>query len=138
MKSGTVGLALAALHSLGQYGARTKDTKGCYILAENPVSRVYRPKRERPPEKYLSLDELRALLATPTTVSERLAMDMIVDTACRASEQRWVNRALHAAIDITHRLQAAGIALVSYERIISTIRLAAGARVSGSRTGSRG
>lgn len=86
LKSSSVNTKLAALHSLGEYGVKSKDAKGRYILAENPLTRVYRPKRERPAEKYLSKDELKALLSEPCPAPVRLAVDLIVDTALRASE----------------------------------------------------
>lgn len=85
-KASSVNVKLAALKSLGDYGVKTKDQKGRYILAENPLSRVYRPKRERPAEKYLGKAELQALLSEPCPAPVRLAIDLIVDTALRASE----------------------------------------------------
>src|SRR5690348_12176501 len=75
-KSSSVNTKLAALHSLGEYGVKGKDAKGRYILAENPLVRVYRPKREKPAEKYLGKDELRALLAEPAPAPVRLAVDL--------------------------------------------------------------
>ena len=86
LRASTVNVAMAALHSMGVYGTRSRDGRGRYILAENPVARVYRPKRQRPAEKYLGLTELRALLAVQLPAPERLAIDLIVDTALRASE----------------------------------------------------
>lgn len=90
-KASSVNVKLAALKSLGDYGVKTKDARGKYLLAENPLVRVYRPKRQRPPEKYLSRDELRLLLAAPCHAAVRLAVDAIVDTACRASELAHAN-----------------------------------------------
>jgi site-specific recombinase XerD len=86
LKASTINLRLAALHSLGQFGVKTKDARGKYILEENPLTRVYRPKRQRPKEKYLSLAEVRALLAAPCSAPERLVIDLLVDTGLRASE----------------------------------------------------
>lgn len=85
-KASSVNVKLAGLHSLGEYGVKTKDAKGRYLLTENPMVRVYRPKRERPPEKYLSRQEILALLAEPCPAPVRLVVDLLVDTALRASE----------------------------------------------------
>jgi len=90
-KASSVNVKLAALHSLGEYGVKTKDAKGRYLLAENPLLRVYRPKRQRPPEKYLSRDEIMALLAEPCPAPVKLVVDMLVDTALRASELATAN-----------------------------------------------
>lgn len=81
-KASSVNVKLAALHSLGEYGKKTKDTRGKYHLAENPLDRVFRPKRQKPPEKYLYAAELRQLLAAPHPV----ALELLVDTALRVSE----------------------------------------------------
>lgn len=85
-KASSINVKLAALHSLGEYGVKTKDTRGRYLMAENPLLRVYRPKRERPAEKYLGKAEILALLAEPCPAPVRLAVDLLVDTALRASE----------------------------------------------------
>lgn len=85
-KASSINVKLAALHSLGEYGVKTKDSKGRYILAENPLTRVYRPKRERPQEKYLGKAEIQALLSEPCPAPVKLVVDLLVDTALRASE----------------------------------------------------
>jgi len=85
LKASSTGTMLAALTSLGQYGVKAKHD-GRYILAENPMMRVHRPKRHRPREKYLSRDELLAFLSVKAAAPERLAVDLLVDTALRASE----------------------------------------------------
>ena len=86
LKATSISTALAALASLGDFGVKTKDAKGRYYLAENPLTRVYRPKRQRPREKYLSREELRSLIAVEAPAVERLAVSMLIDTALRASE----------------------------------------------------
>jgi site-specific recombinase XerD len=85
-KASSINVKLAGLHSLGQYGMRTKDARGKYHLAENPLDRVFRPKRQKPAEKYLYLAELKQLMEAPCPAHERLALDLLVDTALRVSE----------------------------------------------------
>ena len=81
-KASSVNNKLSALHSLGEYGKKSKDGRGKYYLAENPLDRVFRPKRQKPAEKYLYAAELRQLMAAPHPV----ALELLVDTALRASE----------------------------------------------------
>jgi integrase/recombinase XerC len=90
-KASSINVKLAALHSLGQFGVKTKDARGRYILAENPLDRVTRPKKQRPAEKYLSLEEVRTLLTSPCPAPVRLVVDLLVDTQCRASELATAN-----------------------------------------------
>src|SRR5262249_46963086 len=85
-KGSAINHKLAVLASLAKWGMTQKDTRGKYFLAENPVSRVERPKRVKPPEKFLTLQELRALLTVEAKPYERLALDMFIDTALRVSE----------------------------------------------------
>jgi len=85
-KASSVNLRLSALQSLGEYGMKTKDSRGKYHLAENPLGRVFRPKREKPVEKYLYAAELKQLLAVPCSAGERVALDLLIDTALRVSE----------------------------------------------------
>ena len=82
----SVNLKLSALRSLGEYGIKTKDSKGRYILAENPLTRVYRPKRTKPPAKYLYADELARLHRVQAPAPQRLALWLLIDTALRVSE----------------------------------------------------
>jgi integrase/recombinase XerC len=86
-KASSVNIKLAALHSLGAFGVKTKDASGKkYLLQENPLDRVYRPKRQKPAEKYLYLQELKALLALPKPAAAQLALELTADTGLRASE----------------------------------------------------
>ena len=85
-KASSVNVKLAALHSLGEYGKKTKDARGKYHLAENPLDRVFRPKRVKPAEKYLGKVELQQLLAVECPAPARVALELLVDTALRASE----------------------------------------------------
>jgi integrase len=55
-------------------------------LKASSTGTVHRPKRHRPREKYLSRDELLAFLSVKAAATERLAVDLLVDTALRASE----------------------------------------------------
>src|SRR5690242_1985783 len=71
-KPSSVNTKLSALKSLGDYGTRTKHPRyqqspdigrkrSPYILEENPVTRVERPARQRPAERFLYRDEIRKL-----------------------------------------------------------------------------
>lgn len=87
-KASSANVKLAALHSLGEYGKKSRDSKGHYILAENPLDRVVRPKRQRPVEKYLYKVEMQQLLASAveSPAPVRVALELLVDTALRVSE----------------------------------------------------
>ena len=85
LKASSIHVKLAALQSLGEYGKKTKAGKG-YILDENPLDRVFRPKRQKPPEKYLYAAELKQLLAVEAPSHQRLVVELLVDTALRANE----------------------------------------------------
>lgn len=91
LKASSINVKLAALKSLGDFGVKTKDGRGKYILDENPLMRVYRPKRQPRRERYLTRDELRQLLAAPCSPDARLTLDVLVDTALRASELAGAN-----------------------------------------------
>jgi site-specific recombinase XerD len=87
LKASSITVRLAALSSLGTFGTRTKDRhSGRYHLAENPLTRVYRPKRQRPVERYLYPAEIKALLAVEADAASKLVVEMLVDTSLRASE----------------------------------------------------
>ena len=81
-----LGQKVSALSSLGTFGTRTKDAEGRYDLVENPVSRVYRPKRQKPAERYLYAHEIKQLLAVQADAPSRLVLELLIDTALRASE----------------------------------------------------
>lgn len=84
-KPSSVNTKLAALSSLARYGMRTKlPGRGKYILNENPIERVERPKRQRPREKYLYRDEIRAIFEAATPY-ERLALTLMFETNLRVS-----------------------------------------------------
>lgn len=85
-KASSVNVKLAALHSLANYARKVKDDRGRWIMDENPLDRVFRPKRVRAAEKYLTVPELRRLLAVGCEPEERLALRMLVDTGLRVSE----------------------------------------------------
>ena len=56
------------------------------MLDTNPVMRIKRPRNNRPRIKFLSVDELRSLLAVDCKPNERLALELIVDQPLRATE----------------------------------------------------
>jgi site-specific recombinase XerD len=86
LRGSSIHVKLAALHSLGVYGVKTRGRHNKYLLAENPLDRIYRPKRQRPAEKYLYLHEVRQILAAPSTPAVSLALRLLLDTGCRVSE----------------------------------------------------
>jgi site-specific recombinase XerC len=110
LKASTIATMLAALQSMGTYGVKTKAS-GRYILDANPLDRVYRPKRIRPAEKYLGKDELLTLLAVPCEPAERLVLELLVDTAIRATE---------LATTTAGQVRADG------ERVVLTVRVKGG------------
>jgi site-specific recombinase XerD len=57
-----------------------------YLLDENPVARIERPKATPVKEKWLTLDELHAILAVDGAPSDKLALACVVDQPLRASE----------------------------------------------------
>lgn len=85
LKASSIGVKLAGLSSLGRYGTRVKDGRGRYVLAENPVARVERPKPSAPPERYLYPNEIRAILDVEAPANERLALRFLFETQLRAS-----------------------------------------------------
>jgi site-specific recombinase XerD len=86
LKASSINTCLAALASLGEYGMKTQNADGKYHLAENPLARVYRPKRQKPAERHLYREEILALLKVDAHPVERLLLLMVVDTSLRASE----------------------------------------------------
>jgi site-specific recombinase XerD len=84
-RSGTsIGGKLSALSSLAKFGMR-QEVKGGYALAENPVDRVERPKRVKPPERWLYRDEILALLNVEAEPNEKLALAFLLHTQLRAT-----------------------------------------------------
>jgi len=86
IKRSSVGMKLAALASLGRWAKTRKDERGKYVLDENPIERIERPKKSRPAPKFLTADELRAILAVECRPCERLALRALVETQARVSE----------------------------------------------------
>jgi site-specific recombinase XerD len=83
----TVRHHLASLSALAKYAMTVRSPRGRgYVLDSNPVDRVERPKAVPPREKWLTMDELRALLAVPAGAHEALALACVVDQPLRASE----------------------------------------------------
>jgi site-specific recombinase XerD len=84
-KASSVNTKLAALASLARYGMRSKQRgKDKYILTENPIERVERPKAKKPREKYLYRDEIRAMFSVATAY-ERLTLTLLFETNLRVS-----------------------------------------------------
>ena len=91
LKASSINVKLAGLHSLGEYGVKSKGQNGKYLLAENPLDRVFRPKRQKPKEKYLYKVEVLQLLRASRPATLQIAIEMVVDTALRASELTTAN-----------------------------------------------
>lgn len=90
---------LAALSSLGKW-AMSVERPAKDRLSENPVLRVTRPKRGKPPEKILYRDELTTLMGFPCAPNERLVLDAFFATALRVTEVAEARRAaLHPGTD---------------------------------------
>ena len=85
-KRSSVCRKLSALSSLAMWAKTRKDDQGRYILAENPLERIERPRPERPRQEFLTVDEVRAILAVRCHPCERLALRLLVETQCRVSE----------------------------------------------------
>jgi len=81
---------LAALGSMAKYGMQTKGEKGKYLLDQNPLDRVPRPKKKDVPIRFLSPGQLDMLLAVDCQPNERLALTMLADQPLRATE--WATR----------------------------------------------
>ena len=82
----SVNLRLSALSGLAKYGMQQKLSKGKYVVESNPVDRIKRPRNSPVKERFLSLAEVRALLAVESAPNERLALMLIIDQPLRASE----------------------------------------------------
>lgn len=85
-KRSTVTMKLACLSSLGKWAKTRKDERGKYVLAENPVERIERPRKERAVKSYLTVDEVRAMFRVDCLPGERLVLSALVETQARASE----------------------------------------------------
>ena len=85
-KRSSVCRKLSALSSLAMWAKTRKDDAGKYILAENPLERIERPRPERPRREFLTADEVRAILTVRCHACERLALRLLIETQCRVSE----------------------------------------------------
>lgn len=84
-KTSSLSNRLAALASLGKWGAQHGKGKGHRYLASNPLDAVSRPKKNKPEERWLYVAEIRALLDVECPVNERIALAMLFYTNLRAS-----------------------------------------------------
>ncbi len=82
----TIRTRLSSLSTLAKVGAKLKDRRGKPIVGLNPVATVERPKRKRPPEKFLTPVELAAFLEVPRPLRVSIARDLLIDLGLRASE----------------------------------------------------
>lgn len=85
-KRSTVAMKLACLSSLGKWAKTRKDERGRYVLAENPVERIERPRKDRAVKTYLTADEVRAMFRVDCHPGERLVLAALAETQARASE----------------------------------------------------
>jgi len=87
VKPVTVRIRLTALGTFAEWAMRQKDpATEKYILAENPLLRVERPKRGKPNTTFLYGHEARALLTLECGEHKALARDFFFDTGVRVSE----------------------------------------------------
>jgi integrase len=84
--SNTVRARLSALTALAKYGARIKDGRSRPVAPVNPLESLERPKKRKPPEKFLLPDELRAFLKVPRPMRDSIVRDVLVDTGLRVAE----------------------------------------------------
>jgi site-specific recombinase XerD len=88
----TIRGALSAFSSFAKWAMTEAHPRrpGAHLLEGNPVQHIKRPKAVPPPEKYLTLDELHAVLAAAMDAPphERIAFALVIDQPLRASE--WV------------------------------------------------
>ncbi len=82
----TIRARLSALTTLAKYGAKVKDGRGRPVVPLNPLAGIDRPRRKRPPEKFLLPEELAAFLEVPRPIRISIVRDLLVDTGLRVSE----------------------------------------------------
>ncbi len=85
-KGSTTGTRLSALTSLASYGQKTRDQRGRYVLADNPMLRIERPRRQPVSRSFLYKDELRAFARVELPANEHIARDLILATVLRVEE----------------------------------------------------
>lgn len=86
IKRSSASMKLAALASLGKWAKTRKDERGKWVLDENPVERIERPKKSKPTRGFLTADEVRSVLAAKCQPCERLALRVLIETQARVSE----------------------------------------------------
>jgi site-specific recombinase XerD len=84
--SNSIRTKLAVLSSFGKWALRQKDAKGKYVLAENPLDRVERPKRVKRARPFLYRDEFKAFSQYEARPNEALTRDAFIETALRVNE----------------------------------------------------
>src|SRR5438034_4802184 len=84
LKKSSINVKLSALSELGDYGLKAKY-RGKYILDENPMKRIERPKAQRPKQRYLLRDEILAMLRVEAAAEDRLALATLFHTTLRAT-----------------------------------------------------
>jgi site-specific recombinase XerD len=113
----TIRNRLSALSALAKYAMRVKAPRGHgYVLDGNPVDRVERPRFAEPPEKWLTLDELHAMVVAAEGASpcDRLAFAAVLDQPLRASE--WCSA------------NVADLTLAAGDKVALEVRVKGGAR----------
>lgn len=84
LKASSINVKLSALSELADYGMKAKHN-GKYILDENPLTRIERPKAQRPKQRFLVRDEILAMLRVEAAAEDRLALATLFHTTLRAT-----------------------------------------------------
>jgi integrase/recombinase XerC len=104
MKARTIRQKLVALSSFAKWAMRQPVGRG-YLLQDNPLVRVERPRAQPAKSNLLRPGELGLLLLVPCRGYEALARDVFIDTLLRVSEVANANVADFDGISIAVKLK---------------------------------
>ena len=82
----TIRARLSSLSFLGKYATDRSDRRGKPLVVTSPVQGVARPKRQRPPEKWLQSAELAAFMDVKRPPRVDIVRTLLIDLALRVSE----------------------------------------------------
>jgi hypothetical protein len=78
---------LSVLSSLARFAMKRRGSRtGRWLLNDDPVERIEKPKKQRPQEKYLLAHELQATPGSARADWEHIALGLLIDTACRGRD----------------------------------------------------
>jgi integrase len=89
MGSATINARLSALAAMAEHGAMLRDGRGRPVVPVNPLAGLRRPKKKKPPEKFLLPPELRAFLTAGYSrplMRDRVAVALLMDVGARRAE----------------------------------------------------